>query len=96
MGDWLRNDSDRATAGRPEKNSCGLQPLTLSDLGIEKTDAFRLQRFWDWEQTLSTTLWTGERLGVSNAAWLIDIEERTDSEIPLSVLVGMGCRNATP
>jgi hypothetical protein len=57
MGDWLRNEMDKDKGGRPV-TGCIVQPVsepadTYTTLGIEKTDAFRLQRFWDWEKETS-------------------------------------------
>ena len=58
MGDWLRNSAEKATGTRGQLvgpgviGGCKEQPPieadTYSTLGIEKTDAFRLQRLYDW------------------------------------------------
>lgn len=48
MGDWLRNSAEKATGGDAQRTRLQIateqSPETYSTLGIEKTDAFRLQR----------------------------------------------------
>ena len=55
MGDWLRNSTEKATGGQPyQATPCKKQGVekqqTYDDLGINYTDAFRLQRLYDWER----------------------------------------------
>ena len=50
MGDWLRN-AEKATGCIEQATrlqSATASPESYSSLGIDKTDAFRLQRLYDW------------------------------------------------
>jgi hypothetical protein len=57
LGDWLRNHAEKASGAREPGTNRGttqLQVATAStyvNLGIEKTDAFRVQRLYDWENS---------------------------------------------
>lgn len=83
LGDWLRNQAEKASGqllnGRDSFGGCKLQPPidtpTYAALGIEKTDAFRVQRLYDWEQKTA---------GASKAVQEL---EETQKELTVSKLI---------
>jgi N6-adenosine-specific RNA methylase IME4 len=81
MGDWFRNSQVKTYGARgtgsnqyqKEVESQNTTSPTYTDLGVDKRDAFRLQRLWDWEQ---------ETQGASRA-----VQELLGSEKPLELSV---------
>lgn len=90
MGDWFRNNPVKAVgvvmAGRAEgghyRRSQNTTAETYADLGVDKRDAFRLQRLWDWEQetgaipsaveriTMAVAIADGHTASVTNYWWV--------------------------